>query len=383
MDCFWVKNLPPPNTTSPATASTSAPTRNAPIRAGFALRATLLPPVAIASRQEAMDLGVCAFLEERLWISLRDHRLRLRVQEHRVVPDGEDARQLVGHHHHGGAEAVSQLEDEVVQEARADGVESGRRLVEEEDVRVQGHGPGQAGPLAHAAADLGGIEVLEPGEPGQGELERGDLGDPIGTQVRVLAKRQLDVLRQRHGAPQGSALIQDAHAAEHPLPDGQLGRPEALAVVEHVASQGLGQPDHVPEERALAASAASHDHKDVAGTDGEAEIALDDALPVSHVDVADLDPGLASRGHHTVRRHRHGPQNPMMLKMTVISASDTMMNTMPVTTAEVAAAPTAAELRPHCMPRRQPAMATSIPKTEALTRPAAKSWRSMAAAVLA
>src|SRR6266852_4614120 len=280
--CFWVKNLPPPNTTSPATASTSAPTRNAPIRAGFALRATLLPPVAIASRQEAMDLGVCAFLEERLWISLRDHRLRLRVQEHRVVPDGEDARQLVGHHHHGGAEAVSQLEDEVVQEARADGVESGRRLVEEEDVRVQGHGP--------------------------------------------------------------------------------------------------GQPDHVPEERALAASAASHDHKDVARTDDEVEITLDDALPVSHVDVADLDPGLASRGHHTVRRHRHGPQNPMMLKMTVISASDTMMNTMPVTTAEVAAAPTAAELRPHCIPLRQPAMATSIPNTEALTRPAAKSWRSMAAA---
>ena len=37
------------------------------------------------------------------------------------------------------------------------------------------------------------------------------------------------------------------------------------------------------------------------------------------------------------------------------------MRTMAVTTAEVAAAPTAAALRPHCIPRRQPAIATSAP----------------------
>ena len=38
-----------------------------------------------------------------------------------------------------------------------------------------------------------------------------------------------------------------------------------------------------------------------------------------------------------------------------------MMKTMPVTTAEVAASPTAEALLPHCMPRRQPATAISTP----------------------
>ena len=42
------------------------------------------------------------------------------------------------------------------------------------------------------------------------------------------------------------------------------------------------------------------------------------------------------------------------------------MNTIEVTTAEVVAWPTAAELRPHCMPRRQPATATTTPYTAAL-----------------
>ena len=40
-----------------------------------------------------------------------------------------------------------------------------------------------------------------------------------------------------------------------------------------------------------------------------------------------------------------------------------MMLTIPVTTAEVVASPTAEALRPHCMPRRQPARATRTPKT--------------------
>ncbi len=49
--------------------------------------------------------------------------------------------------------------------------------------------------------------------------------------------------------------------------------------------------------------------------------------------------------------------------MNVIIAVATMMLTIPVTTAEVAASPTAEALRPHCIPRRHPARATNTPKT--------------------
>jgi hypothetical protein len=48
-------------------------------------------------------------------------------------------------------------------------------------------------------------------------------------------------------------------------------------------------------------------------------------------------------------------------KMTVKRAEARMMHTRLVTTAEVVACPTAAALRPHCMPRRQPAKATNRP----------------------
>ena len=52
--------------------------------------------------------------------------------------------------------------------------------------------------------------------------------------------------------------------------------------------------------------------------------------------------------------------------------SMTMMRTMEVTTAEVAASPTAAALRPDCIPRRQPTSATTTPNTALLLTPMKK-----------
>src|SRR4030095_36090 len=46
--------------------------------------------------------------------------------------------------------------------------------------------------------------------------------------------------------------------------------------------------------------------------------------------------------------------------------------TMDVTTADVAASPTAAALRPDCIPRRQPTSATRMPKTTLLLTPMKK-----------
>ena len=55
-----------------------------------------------------------------------------------------------------------------------------------------------------------------------------------------------------------------------------------------------------------------------------------------------------------------------------MTAVATTMVTMPVTTAEVVASPTAEALRPHCMPRRQPDRAISTPKTAPLNKPIQK-----------
>src|SRR2546430_3069115 len=225
-------------------------------------------------------------------IAGRYHGLRLGVEEPDVAGDREDAGQLRVPDHPRRAEAIAQLEDEVVQQLGADGVQARRRLVEEEDVGVERHGPGQAGALAHAAADLRGIELLEASQADQRELQRDELGDLRRREPRVLAERETDVLGQRQRAPERAALVQHPEAAHDPLARLRLRRPEAFAVVEDAAAGGVDEADQVPEQRALAATAAAHDHEDLAGPHREVQVALDDALAVPPVEVAHRDAGV-------------------------------------------------------------------------------------------
>ena len=111
--------------------------------------------------------------------------------------------QLVRHGHHGAVEAVAELEDQVVEQPRADGVEPGRRLVEEEDVGIERHGAGEPGALLHAAADLRRVEVLEATESDQRELEGGDLADLAGVRS----------VNSPRGSPMFSASVIELHSA--------------------------------------------------------------------------------------------------------------------------------------------------------------------------
>src|SRR5262249_2589773 len=201
------KNLPDPKTTTPVTASATAPTTKAPM-------SVLLGCLAMArlstAGEERMHPGVLRFGQELLRISRGDHALALAVEEHRVVANGEDARQLVGHHHDGGAEAVTQIEDEVVQAAGSDRVEPRRRRVEEEDVRVERHRARQASPLGHAPADLRGVVVLEAREADQRELERRERRDLFCVGDGTFLKRQGHVFCERHRAPERPALVEDS-----------------------------------------------------------------------------------------------------------------------------------------------------------------------------
>src|SRR5689334_6377906 len=99
----------------PAMASATAPRMNPPTIAWFALRPMARLSVRPAAGQEAADLGVATLVQERGRVSRRGDRPGLVVEEHGVRRDGEDTGQLVGDHHHRGAQAVAQLEDEVVE----------------------------------------------------------------------------------------------------------------------------------------------------------------------------------------------------------------------------------------------------------------------------
>src|SRR5712671_6531028 len=207
---FW-KNLPDPKTTMATTASATAPTTKAPITVFLVCLATAR---LLAAGQEGAHPQVLRFGQKLLRITRSDHRLAFPVQEHRVVADGKDAGELVRHDHDGGAEAVAQIEDEIVEPPRAHRVKPRRRLVEEEDVRVERHRARQAGALRHAAADLRRVVILEARETDERELERRKRGDLLcANGVSVFLQRQGHVLRQSHRAPERAALVEDSEAS--------------------------------------------------------------------------------------------------------------------------------------------------------------------------
>lgn len=76
------------------------------------------------------------------------------VQEYCLGRYGEDARELVRHHDERGPQTVAQLQNQVVQETRADRIEAGGWLVDEQDLGIEGHGSREPGSLAHPATDL-------------------------------------------------------------------------------------------------------------------------------------------------------------------------------------------------------------------------------------
>ncbi len=246
-------------------------------------------------------------------------------------------------------------ENEIIQQSRADRVQPCRGLIEEEDVRVEGHGPGQGGPFLHASADLRRIIVFKTGQTDQGKLQGDQFPDPAGIELRIVLKGQGYILGEGHRTPECSILVQDSEPAHHPHSLRGIDVPEARVPVEHFPSQRLFQPDQDLEKCALPAAASAHDDEDVSLVYRKGEVALKDKSAVRHGEVLNDDVGL---GHSLSLS-----QMPSTSHTTVMIAVATMMLTMLVTTADLVASPTAEALLPHCMPLRHPATAMRIPKT--------------------
>src|SRR5712664_721860 len=302
---FW-KNLPDPKTTMATTASAMAPTTKAPISVFLDCLATAR---LLATGQEGAHARVLRFGQKLLRVARSDHRLAFPVQEDRVVADGKDAGELVRHDHDGGAEAVAQIEDEIVEPPRAHRVEPRRRLVEEEDVRVERHRARQAGALRHAAADLRRVVLLEAGETHERELQRGHRRDLFRPGLNVFLQREGHVLRQGHRAPERSALVEHSEASQEALAFRRRHFPEtsAGALVEDRPPGRLVQSDEVPEQRALPAAAPSHDDEDVALVDREVEILHDHRAAVRHGEIAHRDLGTRLAALFRCRGHRRCP----------------------------------------------------------------------------
>src|SRR5262249_49663212 len=236
-------------------------------------------------------------------------------------------------------------------------------LGREEPLGVGRDGAGKAGALLHPAADLGREVVFEPAEPHERQLQLGNLADLDGPEVGELAEREPDVLGERQGTPERAPLEQDTEGAPQDIALVRRGGGEVGGAVPDRAAGGLVQADHVSKEGALPAAAPAHDEEDVAAVDREVEVAHHDVIPEGHRQALHRDVRIAPGCH----------QIPRTFVRTAKMPSVTMIQTMPSTTAEVAASPTAAASRPQVMPRRQPASATSTPNTTLFPIPSPKS----------
>jgi len=104
------------------------------------------------------------------------------------------------------------------------------------------------------------------------------------------------------------------------------------------------------QQRAFAAAAAAHNDKDVAFIDREIQVVMDHEVAIGHRQILDDDVRLPHRIALRIAQYGrlgrgHRTHIFSVVQITVAVASMTMISTMHRTTAEVAAAPTAAALR--------------------------------------
>src|SRR6184192_3201613 len=292
--CVCRKNLPEPIVAITVTARARPPSTNDPTSKGLA-RLPIGAPSRVAFRtasEKPSHSRIRRVRQQLLGRPAGDGRAGLRVEEDTVVPDREDARELVRHHDDGRAQAVAELEDQVVEQARAHRVEAGRRLVQQERFGIERDGPGQSGSLLHPTADLRRVVVLEASQADQCQLERGDVPDLVLGEIRVLLERKSDVLRERHRAPQRSALIEHAHAPQDRFPFACRRPREVDDAIEDIALRGFTEPNQMTQDRALAAATPTHDDEDAASLDGKIEVREDDAIAVGEGEFVDGDVGL-------------------------------------------------------------------------------------------
>src|SRR5258708_3392041 len=286
----------------------------------------------------------------------------LALGQHRDArADREERGEVVGDDHHGDAEALVQLRDEVVDAARREGVQVGGRLVEEEDARVERERAGEGGALHHAAGELRRkLDRAVRRQPRELDLHRGDALLLLGLELGVFAQRQHHVLRHRERREERALL--EEHADERRA----LGFAQVLgwfAGDRDLAAVGPPEPRERLQQYRLARARAAGDADDLARQDIEAHLVVHFLLAEAVDDVA--------RGEDRVH-------NPTFSKKIENNASSTITRNIAFTTARVVSLPTLSAdplTRSPCM---QPMTAITTANTGALTRPTKRSLWSIA-----
>src|SRR5262245_22708025 len=114
--------------------------------------------------EEGVYPRVLTAVPESNGIPACDDSTRDRIDHDAFVGDAEDARELVGDDHRRHAKAAIESDDQIIEVGRGDGIEAGRRLVQEDQGAVERQRSRDPRSLFHAAGYLSGKVVLKPFE---------------------------------------------------------------------------------------------------------------------------------------------------------------------------------------------------------------------------
>src|SRR3989442_460045 len=184
------------------------------------------------------------------------------VQHRHRIGDPEDLGDLVAHHHRGEAEAPVEILDEPVDAVHEDGIEPGRRLVEEDDLRLRDERPGDRHALAHAPRDLLRVLGADALQSHLGQPHLHALGDLRAAQAGLLAQREGDVLRARQRVEERAALEDDPVPIANPvdLAPGDAGQVDAA--YQDAAGVRTGGAGQMFEKARFAPAAPADDDRD-------------------------------------------------------------------------------------------------------------------------
>src|SRR5699024_4426931 len=125
----------------------------------------------------AQELTHRRFLTGEQHLARAEHHQVLAVEHAQVVRDGPGEVDVVRDDEDGGVDLGVDVDERLGEVGGADRVETRVRLVDQDDLRVQHEGPGQAGALAHTTGDLAGQLALCTRQAGQLQLLHDDVPD--------------------------------------------------------------------------------------------------------------------------------------------------------------------------------------------------------------
>ncbi len=221
--------------------------------------------------------------------------------EHEKLPaETGNRQQFVRDHHEGRSETLIQFQKQLVNLCSGHRIEAGAWLVTEENLRVEGHGSGEGGSLAHAAGQFSWHEVDGMSEPNLFKSCPHDLLYELSIDIGVHLEGERDVLADSQRIQQGAVLKHDADPAQESLLLRFSKIMQGTVEESHTAGARRCETDDRLQQGGFATAAATDDDGHITGLDSKIDTAQNSGIAVGDVQVDDVD-GRGTRAHRCRR----------------------------------------------------------------------------------